>query len=205
MGNQHHLKNSVIHLFNSGWTMHEQYDISEILSITVCSVYWWQLNTGIVDQFGMATPPSAIHGQWSQFQTFRVAKVILLLVTQWGGTVLVSNWSASILFGIRISFGFGNCCNLLTQDQTFEQWERIFYTQADLWGSSYVQHTGWDVWGEVPATALALASSIRKMWLSLLPGTTVNSLHKLKCMTRLMQRDILHLINILLSCKSRNV
>ena len=70
--------------------MHEQYDISEILSITVCSVYWWQLNTGIVDQFGMATPTSAIHGQWSQFQTFRVAKVILLLVTQWGGTVLGS-------------------------------------------------------------------------------------------------------------------
>lgn len=60
MGNRHissDLKDIAIHLFNSGWTIH---DVSEALSISVPSIYRWQLN---IEQFGTVNPPSAIRGR----------------------------------------------------------------------------------------------------------------------------------------------
>ena len=60
MGNRHissDLKDVAIQLFNSGWTTHE---ISELLSISVPSIYRWELN---IDQFGTVTAPSAIRGR----------------------------------------------------------------------------------------------------------------------------------------------
>ena len=107
MGNWHissDLKDVAIPLFNSGWTTHE---ISELLSISVPSIYRWELNIG---QFGTVTAPSAIRGR------VRVRS---------SPTRRVSTWSM-MLFGFGFGFGFGfsfkyqknviiiiigNCCN----------------------------------------------------------------------------------------------